>query len=383
MPNEPRAGSQSSEHRSTKVVMIPSVGGGIGHISRTAALARALVRLDRLVEVEYLFDEARLRPFNIDACRQMGFLPRFLPILTRENRDPAVRACLDHADVIVDDCTRYLLPLRRAVPRAAWVSIPMHPVRDELFMDWPFMAQMDLILWAYAPLVGLPPELEPFSDKVVRTGPFLETAEVPAKAQARTGLGWSADGEFIVYAPRGFPFGREFGHQVLAGIYAGVEALRQTTNPGLQLILLAVNDPADLKGIQGMPNDLPDWVQVKGVLTQAEALLHARAADIVVAEGTSTMHEAAALRTPLVLVPGPIQETLVLANGMAERKAAQMLTLKQATPEGFTKAFRTALSDPVAREAMLDRAFGLVTGGGGAAAAARALLDHVRQRVPS
>lgn len=363
--------------------MIPSVGGGIGHISRTAALARALVRLDPLVEVEYLFDEARLRPFNIDACRQMGFLPRFLPILTRENRDPAVRACLDHADVIVDDCTRYLLPLRRAVPRAAWVSIPMHPVRDELFMDWPFMAQMDLILWAYAPLVGLPPELEPFSDKVVRTGPFLETADVPAKAQARTGLGWSAGGEFIVYAPRGFPFGREFGHQVLAGIYAGVEALRQTTNPGLQLMLLAVNDPADLKGIQGMPNDLPDWVQVKGVLTQAEALLHARAADIVVAEGTSTMHEAAALRTPLVLVPGPIQETLVLANGMAERKAAQMLTLKQATPEGFTKAFRTALSDPVAREAMLDRAFGLVTGGGGAAAAARALLDHVRQRVPS
>ena len=44
------------------------------------------------------------------------------------------------------------------MPRAAWVSIPMTPIGDELFMDWPFMKQMDAIIWAYAPLVGIPPE---------------------------------------------------------------------------------------------------------------------------------------------------------------------------------------------------------------------------------
>jgi hypothetical protein len=75
-----------------RVVMIPSVGGGIGHISRTAALARALQRLDPGVEVEFLLDTDRLRPFNIDATRRMGFTPRFLPPRTRDNRDAIARA---------------------------------------------------------------------------------------------------------------------------------------------------------------------------------------------------------------------------------------------------------------------------------------------------
>src|SRR3954454_9063981 len=119
------------------VVMVPSVSGGIGHLSRTSALARALKRLDPSVHVEYVLDAQRLRPFNIDAALRMGFRPRLLPIRTPESRGPIVRACLGDADVIVDDVARYLLPLRRLVPRAAWISIAMHPLGDELFMDWP------------------------------------------------------------------------------------------------------------------------------------------------------------------------------------------------------------------------------------------------------
>ncbi|MBE7157425.1 MAG: hypothetical protein INR62_03145, partial [Rhodospirillales bacterium] len=142
-----------------KVVMIPSTAGGIGHISRTAALARALQRLHPRVEIEYVLDTDRLRPFNIDATRRMGFRPRFLPPRTRDNRDAIVRACLDDAHVVVDDCARYLLPLRQAVPHVGWVTIAMHPIGDELFMDWPLMAQMDAVIWPYAPLVSRPEEL--------------------------------------------------------------------------------------------------------------------------------------------------------------------------------------------------------------------------------
>ena len=104
------------------VVMLPSVSGGIGHISRTSALARALVRVDPTVHVEYVLDADRLLPFNIEATIRMGFRPRLMPPRTRESRDAIVRACFGEADVIVDDASRYLTPLRQVVPRAAWVS---------------------------------------------------------------------------------------------------------------------------------------------------------------------------------------------------------------------------------------------------------------------
>ena len=358
-----------------RVVMIPSVSGGIGHISRTAALARALQRLDPAVEVEFLLDADRLRPFNIDATRRMGFTPRFLPLPTRDNRDALARACLDSFDVVVDDCARYLLPLRRAVPHMGWVTLAMYPLKDELFMDWPFMAQMDAVIWPYAPLVGMPEELAAVRDKVVQTGPFLETDGVPGRAAARARLGLPADDPLVVYAPRGFPFGPEFGRRVLAGIYGAVEALRRTAHPALRLILLAVSDLAELRGIPGVPDPLPDWVGVKGVVTPAESLLHTSAARAVVGEGTSTMHEGAALRTPLVLVPGPIPEIMLLAQALDRAGAAQVLTLQQATPDALAAAFRAALDDAPERTAMLDRAHALVTGGGGAAAAARVVLD--------
>lgn len=361
----------------TKVVMIPSVSGGIGHISRTVALARALQRLDPGVTVEYLLDPARLRPFNIDATWRMGFIPRFLPARTRDNRDAIVRACLGDADVVVDDCARYLLPLRQAVPHVRWISLAMHPVNDELFMDWPFMAQMDAIVWPYAPVVGLPPELDPVADKIVRTGPFLETAATPAKADARAQLGLPADAQLVVYAPRGFPFGREFGHRTLAGVFGGIEALRRGPHPELRLVLLAVTDPAELRGIAGVPDTLPEWVAVHGVVTPAGSLLHTRAADAVVGEGTSTMHEGAALRTPLVLVPGPITEATLLAEALGRERAATVIHQLGAVPPAFAAAFAAALAHGPERDARLDRAQALVTGGGGAAAAAQLVLDVV------
>ncbi|MBV9748200.1 MAG: hypothetical protein JO157_05250 [Acetobacteraceae bacterium] len=368
------AGPLSTRAR-TKVVMIPSVSGGIGHISRTASLSRALVALDPRVEIEYLLDTERLRPFNIDATRRMGFRPRFLPPRSRDTRDGLVRACLDDAHVVVDDCARYLLPLRQAVPQVGWVSIAMHPIGDELFMDWPLMAQMDAVIWPYAPLVDLPAEIAIVADKVVQTGPFLETDTVPEKEAARAQLGLRGAEPLVLYAPRGFPFGREFGHRVLGGIYGALAAMRRGAFPQARLILLAVADLADLRGVPGMPDPLPNWVQVKGVVTPAEALLHTRAADAVVGEGTSTMHEGAALRTPLVLAPGPIQEATLLARKLGTLGAAQVLSPEATTPDGFAAAFTAALLPGMVRETALDRAQALVTGGGGALAAARLVLD--------
>lgn len=362
---------RSSTAKPLRVTMLPSVAGGIGHISRTAALARALERIDPTVEIEFVLDAERLRPFNIDAALQMGFRPRLMPPRSRESRDGIVRACLGGSDVIVDDVARYLLPLRQAVPEAAWISILMHPIGDELFLDWPFMAQMDALIWPYAPLVGLPAELAPFESKIRRTGPFLETDGVPEKDKARRQLGLQAGEQAVVYAPRGFPFGPEFGHRVLSSLYGAVKALRAGAQPRLKLLLLAVKDPAELRAA-GLPDALPDWVTVEGVVTPARSLLYARAADALIAEGTSTMHEGAALRSPLILIPGPIQEASVLARRLSEEKAACTLNIGAVTAETLTNALAGALA---ANGATLDRAAALVTGGGGADAAARLVLD--------
>ena len=113
-----------------RVVMIPSASGGMGHISRTATLARALRLLDPAVEVEYVLDADRLRAFNIEAAVRMGDKPRLMPARHRDNRDAIARLCLGDADVIVEDTMRFLVPLRACVPHAAWVSIPMTPIGD-------------------------------------------------------------------------------------------------------------------------------------------------------------------------------------------------------------------------------------------------------------
>jgi hypothetical protein len=382
-----------------KVVMAPVTSGGMGHLARTAALASALRHLDPSVEVEFLFEEHGLRPFNMQVAHGMGIRPRLLPVLTRQNRDATVQACLGDADVIVDDAARYLLPCRRVVPRAAWISIVMYPVGDELFGDWPLMAQADALIWPYAPRFGLPSELEMFDHKLLRTGPFLQTQAVPDKAAARARLELQVEHPVVVYAPRGFPFGKAFGHAVLSGVYGAVERLRAARWPGLRLVLLTVSDKEELCGVPGLPDPLPDCVRVEGVVPPAEALLYTRAADILVAEGTSTMHEGAALRTPLVLVPGTLLETMVVAQGFARHAGVPVFGVELAGPDRFkaarprefdesftmlgtdalADAFAEILAGGEAQRETLDRAHALVTNGG-AEAAARLVLEVAARR---
>ena len=332
------------------VVMIPSVSGGIGHIARTATLARMLLKLHPAATIEYLLDSERLRPFNVDAAARTGFRVAMLPSRPRETRDAIVRACLGHADVVIEDTQRYLVPLRQIIPRAAWISIPLYPIGDELFTDWPFLAQTDAIIWPYAPFMGNPAELDIDADKVLQTGPFLELDGVPDRAGALAGLGFAPDEQLVVYAPRGMPFGRDFGQRVLAAVYGAVEALR-AQHPTLRLVLLAVSRRDELYAA-GVPETLPPWVEVVGVVTPEESLRYLRAAAITVAEGTSTAHEAMALGTPFVMVPGPIRETWLLGGRLAEEEAAQILWIERVTAEAMAHVFRTLLDRPGERDAM-------------------------------
>jgi hypothetical protein len=362
-----------------KVIMLPCVEGGIGHISRTATLARALRRIDPSVEIEFVLDTVRMRPLNIEMTIQMGYQPRLLPPITRENRDAVTKACFGDADVIVDDTARYLLPLRACVPHAAWVSIPIPPVGDELFGDWPFMMQMDAIIWAYAPLVALPPELLLVEDKIVKTGPFLDLEAVPDKTEARARLGLSGR-PTVLYSVRNFPFGRDFASRVLRGLYGAVEQLRQGAHPELELHLMAVRDEDELRSVLGLEDGFPDWLHCRGVIPQADALLHIQATDILIGEGTSTMHEGAALGTPLVLVPGPISETLLLAEALGRHRAAHSFLPDAIEADGLAEAFCSILEEPAKTAAMAARARSLVTGSGGVEAAARLILEIGAQR---
>ncbi|MFO1067862.1 MAG: hypothetical protein U1E14_04980 [Geminicoccaceae bacterium] len=361
-----------------KVVMVPSVSGGIGHISRAATLARALRRLDPSAGVEMVLDAERLRPFNIDAALGMGYRPRLMPPRTPESRGPIVRACLGDADVIVDDVARYLLPLRHHVPDAAWVSVAMHPIGDELFMDWPLMAQMDAVFWPYPQAVAMPEELAIVADRVVRTGPFLDVDDVPDRATARHRLHLPS-GPLLVYAPRGFPFGAEFGHRVLGALFAAAARLRQTVHPDLRLQLLAVRDPAELRSVDGVPAELPPWVSVLGIQSQADTLLFQRAADVLVAEGTSTIHEGAALCTPMLIVPGPIREIELLAAALDRAGAAAVVPIERVSAERLAGVLEGLLGEDGAGMAV--RAAGMVRGGGGVMQAARTILEiHARRR---
>ncbi len=358
-----------------QVVLIPSVGGGIGHISRTATLARAMLRLDPNLQISFLLDAERLRPFNIGAAERAGFPVRILPPRGRESRDEIIRHFLGEADIIVDDTMRTLIAYRHLVPRAAWVSIPLYPIGDELFLDWPHLAQTDGIVWAYAPFMEAPLELEIpiLASKVRATGPFLEVDDVPDKAGARRELGLALEEEIVLYAPRGMPFGREFGETVLGGVFGGIEKLR-AKGRNLRLILLAVSDPKELR-CPGFPSEVPDWVSVVGVVSPLESLRYTRAADIAIAEGTSTAHEAAALNTPIVMVPGAIHETWLLGTMLLKHEAARVLWVETVTAALMAREFEAILEDEETRRAMTKRARAIVTGGGGAGEAARFVLD--------
>lgn len=371
--------SHPPPHPFMQVTLIPSVGGGIGHISRTATLAHQMLQLDPSLQISFLLDSERLRSFNIAAAQRTGFPTHILPPRKRSSRDDIVRHALGNADLIVEDTMRPLIPLRHIVPRAAWVSIPLYPIGDELFLDWPHLAQVDGIVWAYAPFMEVPEELQipAIAPKVLKTGPFIEVDAVPPKAQARQQLGLDADEEIVVYAPRGMPFGREFGERVLGGVFGAVETLR-AQGRNLRLLLLAVSDPKELR-CPAFPDAIPDWVSVVGVVSPPESLLYTRAADIAIAEGTSTAHEAAALGTPLVMVPGSIRETWLLGTMLKEHRAARVLWLETVTPETVATEFNSILRDVPQRAQMLEAARAAITGGGGAQAAARFVLDTARR----
>lgn len=360
------------------IILIPSVEGGIGHISRTSTLARAMLKLDPTLTFSFVLDAERLRSFNIGAAERAGFAVRLMPPRQRQSRDDIVRHCLGDADLIIEDTARYLIPYRHLVPHSAWVSIPLYPVHDELFLDWPHLAQTEGIVWAYAPLMEQPTELEipAIAPKVLATGPFLDLEAVPPKTQARQKLGLETDQDIVVYAPRGMPFGREFGERVLSGVYGAVEKLRAKGHP-TRLILLAVSDTRELR-CPGLPAELPSWVSVLGVVSPPESLLYTRAADIVIAEGTSTAHEAAALGTPLVMVPGNIRETWLLGTMLDKQNAARVLWIETVTPALVAQEFERILCDHESRRAMLERARTAVTGGG-AQAAARFTLEVARR----
>lgn len=93
------------------------------------------------------------------------------------------------------------------------------------------------------------------------------------------------------------------------------------------------------------------------------------------------MHEAAALGTPMVLAPGPIAETTLLAQKLAEHGAATTVLPQEISAGRMSQALAAILADPGASAATASRAASLVTGGGGVMAAARLVLDlAVRQR---
>jgi hypothetical protein len=360
------------------IVLLPSVQGGIGHISRTATLARRMLQLDPSLTFEFVLDAERLRSFNIGAAERTGFPVTLMTRRTRKSRDNVVRYALGKADLIIEDTSRFLIPYRHLTPNAAWVSIPLYPVVDELFLDWPHMAQVEGIVWAYAPFMGLPPELEipALKPKVLATGPFVETQSVPPRAQAREQLGLGADEEIVLYAPRGMPFGREFGEKILGSVFGGVEKLRAQGRP-VRLVLLAVANRNELR-CPGFPDDLPDWVSIVGLVSPPESLLYERAANIVIAEGTSTAHEAAALGTPLVMVPGVIHETWLLGTMLGEHQAAFVHWIEEVSPELMAQTFERIFTDPAERERRCANARACVMGGGGTLAAAQFILDIAR-----
>lgn len=362
-----------------RVIMIPSVSGGLGHIGRTAALARQLQRFDASIELEYLLDTEKLRAFNIDAAAATGYRVNLLPPRNRSDRDSIVRACLGSADIVIEDTCRHLIALRSIVPISTWISIPMYPLEDELFMDWPLLAQSDGIVWPYPPSLDFPAELAPFAEKLIKTGPFLELDGIPDRARARQRLHFDKDERVLIYAPRGMTFGRPFGEQVLAALVGAVAQLAKRRK--VRLVLASVRDRDELRG-PGIPDPLPDCVTVLGPLAPSQMLTYIRAADVAVTEGSNMTQEAAALDTPILMIPGTIYEAWLLGTRLQEINGAKVLWIETVSVASVLDALRELLGPPQRRR-LLANARKLIAGGGGVQAAARFVLERHQQRAVS
>jgi len=368
-----------------RVIMIPSASGGLGHIGRTAALARQLQHFDPSIELEYLLDLDKLRPFNIDAAAATGYRVNLLPMRNRGDRDPIVRACLGSADIVIEDTCRHLIALRPIVPESTWISVPMYPLVDELFMDWPLLAQSDGIVWPYPPALDFPPELATFADKLIKTGPFLDLDGIPDRARARRRLRFAKDERVLVYAPRGMTFGRPFGERVLAALVGAVVNLAKQHQ--VRLVLASVHDRNELRG-PGIPDPLPECVTVLGPLAPTQMLALIRAADVAVTEGSNMTQEAAALGTPIMMIPGTIYESWLLGTRLKQVAGAQVLWIETVSAATVLDALHNLLGPAPQRRRMLTNALQLIAGGGGVKAAAQFVLDrhherrrHRRQRV--
>lgn len=359
------------------VIMIPSVTGGLGHIGRTAALARAIARIAPHAKIEYLLDTEKMRPFNVDAAAAMGFRVNLLPLCPRTKRDAIVRACLAHADVIVEDTCRRLIAYRKLVPRAAWMSIPMYPLWDELFMDWPLLQQVDAIAWAYPPALEFPAELASLESKVLRIGPFLELGDIPKQRAARTSLGFSADEKVILYSPRGMSFGREFGEQVLAAVIGAVRTLRKKQS--VRLVLTSVSQRDELRA-PGVPEPLPNWVSVVPTLAPRQMLTYLRAADVAITEGSNATQEACALGTPVLMIPGTIYEAWLLGTHLHAVNGAKVIWIEKLGAPLLAKNLAELLNNKKSRQEVVANALHAVSGGLGIDAAARWVINAGARR---
>ena len=350
-------------NRALNVVFIPSVSGGLGHVTRTVKLARALERADPSLRISYVLDELGLRELNVEAIRRTGYPFRIVPNPVHHERTEKIRAVLGDADVVIEDTNRRLIAYRRILPRLrVWVSIPMLPIWDELFMDWPLLEHADHILYTYPPVMGIPEELEPFRDRLTVTGPILDPEEKPDRVAARHRLTLADDERSIVYAPRGFPFGRRFGRHVLTGVVGGFMRLRQR-RPELRLLLTAVPEVRAVQPARLPSLDRIDGVIVKGMVAPEEARDDLAAAALAIVEGTSTLFDAALHRTPVLMVPGPIHETMLEGRWVGQHNAGVVVGAQHVTPTNMARQMQAAL-EPEAATARSAHLHDLVGTGG-------------------
>ncbi len=362
------------------IALIPSVSGGLGHVGRTLKLARGLERADPTLRICYVLDELGLRPLNLEAVARTGYPYRILPNPVHHERDEKIRAVLGDIDVVIEDTNRRLIAHRRILPRLrAWISIPMLPIWDELHMDGPLLEHVDHILYTYPPVMPPPEELLHFSHKLTVTGPILDPpGEMPSRTEARRRLELDPEARYVTYAPRGFPFHEWFGRRVLNGVVGGVRRLRRQW-PDVRLVLTAVPDVAAIQPPRLPPLDQIDGVEIVGIVSPETARDYVAAADAVVLEGTTTLFDAAAARTPVVMVPGLIHETALEGTWVNEGGAGIVLRPEHVTHHSMTWALRQAL-DPIAGAERSQRLYDLV-GTGGRDLAVATVLGVIADRV--
>jgi hypothetical protein len=338
-----------------KVAFIPSVSGGFGHITRAAKLLRGLELADPSLTFCFVLSELGLRAATREAVERLGYPVRILPNPVRHERDRKIRKVLGDIDVVIEDTERRLIAYRRVVPHVrTWISVPMLPIWDELFMDWPYLEHADHVLYTYPRVMPVPKELASVGDRLTVTGPILDPDEMPSREAARDALTWGADERVITYAPRDFPFGRWFGLRVLNGLVGGFVRARKRF-PELRLVLTAVPKPAAIQPPALPPLATIPGVTLKGIVSTAEARDHIAGADLVVVEGTSTLFDAAVARTPVFMVPGLIYETSLEGTWVNENGAGIVMRPDDVTRVSVQRVIERVFDEPAKTRARVEK----------------------------